>query len=66
MQERQGADSSSLPSFESVIRDIERRDAIDHDNMIPAQDAILVETDHLSVSQVLDSILQFIPQQERR
>jgi CMP/dCMP kinase len=64
--ERQGGDVSSLPSLESVIRDIERRDAIDHDNMVPAPDAILIETDHLTVPQVLDTILQSILCEERR
>ena len=56
--ERHRGDVSSLPSFESVIQDIERRDAIDHDNMIPAPDAIFIETDHLSVPQVLETILR--------
>jgi cytidylate kinase len=56
--ERHRGDASSLPSFESVIQDIERRDAIDHDNMIPAPDAIFIETDHLSVPQVLEAILR--------
>ncbi len=64
--ERQGGDVSSLPSLESVIRDIERRDAIDHDNMVPAPDAIFIETDHLTVPQVLDTILQSILCEERR
>jgi cytidylate kinase len=65
MVERQGGDESSLPSFQSVIRDIERRDAIDHDNMVPAPDAIFIETDHLSVPQVLETILHFITHEEK-
>lgn len=65
MLERQGGDASSLPSLQSVIRDIERRDAIDHDNMVPAPDAIFIETDHLSVSQVLETICHFITYDER-
>jgi cytidylate kinase len=64
--ERQGANGSSLPSLESVIRDIKRRDAIDHDNMVPAPDAIFLETDHLSVPQVLATILDSIMCEERR
>ena len=64
--ERQGNDVSSLPSLQSVIRDIERRDAIDHDNMIPAPDAIFIETDHLSVPQVLEGVLHFMLHEERR
>jgi cytidylate kinase len=58
--ERRGTNASSLPSLESVIQDIERRDAIDHDNMMPAPDAIFIETDHLSVPQVLEAILNHI------
>ena len=64
--EHQGGDVSSLLSLESVICDIERRDAIDHDNMMPAPDAVFIETDHLTVPQVLDTILQFIMCEERR
>lgn len=64
--ELQKGDASCLPSLESVIRDIERRDAIDHDNMVPAPDAILIETDHLSVPQVLETILHFITDKKRR
>jgi cytidylate kinase len=66
MLERQGGDASSLPPFQSVIYDIERRDAIDHDNMVPAPDAIFVETDHLSVPQVLETVLHFITERERQ
>lgn len=50
---RLGADHPSLSSLEEVMHDIERRDAIDRDNMRPAQDAIVVNTDHLSVPEVL-------------
>jgi CMP/dCMP kinase len=60
LAERQGGDDSSLPSLETVIQDIERRDAIDHDNMVPAPDAVFIETDHLSVPQVLEAIMHHI------
>ena len=53
----QGAD---LPALETVIEDIRRRDAIDHDNMRPAHDAIVIMTDNLSVSQVLDVIYSYL------
>ncbi len=66
MLERQGGDVSTLPSLESVIQDIERRDAIDHDNMIPAPDAIFIETDQLTVPQVLETILHSMLYEERR
>jgi cytidylate kinase len=54
--ERLGEHNPSLPSLETVIQDINRRDFIDRDHMQPAKDAIVVETDHLNVSQVLEVI----------
>ncbi|MBX5455352.1 MAG: (d)CMP kinase [Thermogemmatispora sp.] len=54
--ERLGPDHPALPSFEEVLADIRRRDEIDRDNMQPAPDAIVIETDHLSVAQVLERI----------
>ena len=63
--ERQGVDHPDLPSLEDVINDIKRRDAIDHDNMLPAPDAVLVETDHLSVEQVLETISHYVDEEQR-
>jgi cytidylate kinase len=54
--ERLGEHNPSLPSLETVIQDIKRRDFIDRDHMQPANDAIAVETDHLDVSQVVEVI----------
>lgn len=54
-QERQ---DSALPSMDEVLRDIQRRDEIDRVNMQPASDAIIIATDHLSVSQVLEVIYE--------
>ena len=56
-QERQ---DSALPSMDEVLRDIQRRDEIDRVNMQPASDAIIVATDHLSVSQVLEVIYEHL------
>ncbi len=56
LEERTATHATTLPSFEEVLNDIRRRDDVDHDNMQPAPDAILVMTDHLSVEQVLDYI----------
>jgi cytidylate kinase len=56
-QERQ---DSTLPSMDEVLRDIQRRDEIDHVNMQPASDAIIIATDHLSVSQVLEVIYEHL------
>ncbi len=54
-QERQ---DSPLSSMDEVLRDIQRRDEIDRVNMQPASDAIIIATDHLSVSQVLEVIYE--------
>ncbi|GAC1362888.1 MAG: (d)CMP kinase [Ktedonobacteraceae bacterium] len=53
---RMGERNPALPALDTVIRDIERRDSIDRDHMRPADDAIVVETDHLDVQQVLEAI----------
>jgi cytidylate kinase len=54
--ERLGENNPALPSLESVLQDIERRDYIDRDNLQQAPDAIVVNTDHLSIPQVLEVI----------
>jgi CMP/dCMP kinase len=50
---RLGTDHPSISSLEEVMYDIERRDAIDRDHMRAAEDAIVVNTDHLSIPEVL-------------
>jgi cytidylate kinase len=57
--ERLGEDHPALPSLADVLADIRRRDEIDRDHMHPAPDAILIQTDHLSISQVLERICQY-------
>ncbi|GAC1459602.1 MAG: (d)CMP kinase [Ktedonobacteraceae bacterium] len=57
---RVGKDTFALPTLHELIQDISRRDDEDRENMRPAQDAIVVETDSLSVSQVLDVILKYV------
>lgn len=47
-------------SVEAVVEEIRSRDAIDHDNMRPAHDAIVVMTDNLSVPQVLEMIDSYL------
>ena len=58
--ERLGEHSPALPSMEEVLADIQRRDEIDHDNMRPADDAIVIVTDNLSVPQVLEVICSYL------
>ncbi len=60
LEQRQGAASSSLPSLEEVVKDIARRDEIDHDNSRPASDAIIITTDNLTVEQVLEVIYSYL------
>lgn len=51
---------NELPSLERVIDDIRRRDDMDHERMHPAHDAIVIMTDNLSVSQVLELIYSYL------
>jgi CMP/dCMP kinase len=60
LAERFGRDNANVSSLEDLMREIERRDDIDHDNMRPAIDAIVIETDYLSVPQVLATILPYV------
>ena len=57
---RPGEGNPMLPTMEAVLADIQRRDEIDHDNMRPADDAIVIVTDNLSVPQVLDVICSYL------
>ncbi|GER87239.1 cytidylate kinase [Dictyobacter vulcani] len=58
--ERAGGNADNVPSAEVLMADIERRDAIDHDNMQPAIDAIVIETDYLTVPQVLATLAPYV------
>src|SRR6202035_2683141 len=60
LEQRQGAARTSLPSIEEVVKDIARRDEIDHDNSQPAPDAIVITTDNLSIPQVLEVIYSYV------
>lgn len=60
MMQRLGSDDPALPDLETVLADIKRRDEIDHDKMHPAHDAIIIMTDNLSVSQVLEVICSYL------
>ncbi len=58
--ERLGADNPALPTIDAVMADIQRRDKTDREHMRPAEDAIFIDTDHLSVPQVLDTISHYV------
>jgi cytidylate kinase len=58
--ERLGEHNPAVSSLETVIADIELRDNTDRENMMPARDAVFIETDHLGVSQVLAKISQYV------
>ncbi|HEX6109801.1 MAG TPA: (d)CMP kinase, partial [Ktedonobacteraceae bacterium] len=58
--ERRGEQNPALPTMEEVLMDIQRRDEIDKDNMRPAEDAIVIVTDNLSVPQVLEVICSYL------
>jgi cytidylate kinase len=59
-QRERGHSSEEPVSLEAVIEEIRSRDAMDHDNMRPAHDAIVVMTDNLSVPQVLEMIDSYL------
>jgi cytidylate kinase len=58
--ERLGEQNPALPTMEEVLMDIHRRDEIDKDNMRPAEDAMVIVTDNLSVPQVLEVICSYL------
>jgi CMP/dCMP kinase len=58
--ERLGEQDAALPTMEEVLMDIQHRDEIDKDNMRPAEDAIVIVTDNLSVPQVLEVICSYL------
>src|SRR5581483_10285458 len=60
LQERQRAGNAALPTLAEIMKDIERRDEADKENMRPAHDAIVVLTDNLSVPQVLEVIYAYL------
>lgn len=60
LADRLGERSPALPSMEEVLADIQRRDEIDRENMRPAEDAIVIITDNLSVPQVLEVICSYL------
>jgi cytidylate kinase len=45
-----------VPSMENVLQDIQRRDYIDRNNLRQVEDAVVINTDSLSVQQVLEII----------
>ena len=58
--ERLGKHNPALPSMESVLQDIQLRDYNDRDNLRQAPDAIVINTDHLSIPQVLQVIYSYL------
>jgi cytidylate kinase len=52
------AKEDTAPTFEEVLAEVERRDALDSAQSAPAADAVLIHTDHLSVEQVIQHILE--------
>jgi cytidylate kinase len=52
------------PSFESVLADLERRDAIDSSRPVsplrPAADAVVINTDDLTLDEVVERVLSLV------
>lgn len=51
---------NTCPTLEAVVEDIRRRDDLDYDRTRPAHDAIVVMTDNLSISQVLEVVYSYL------
>jgi cytidylate kinase len=53
-----------VPSFESVLADLEKRDAIDSSRSVsplrPAADAVIINTDGLSLEEVVERVLSLV------
>ncbi len=47
-------------TFEEVLAEVQRRDALDSAQSQPAADAIMLHTDHLSIEQVLERVLELV------
>jgi cytidylate kinase len=52
------------PSLESVLADLERRDVIDSSRSVsplrPAEDAVIINTDGLSLEEVVERVLSLV------
>ncbi|HLJ34242.1 MAG TPA: (d)CMP kinase [Ktedonobacteraceae bacterium] len=57
---RMGEQNPALPTFDTVLEDIRRRDAIDSAHTFLAKDAIVIHTDSLSIPQVLNRIYKHL------
>jgi len=57
LQELIARGMTPIPTFEAILADIQRRDFIDRRQMRPADDAVLIATDHLTIEQVIERIL---------
>ena len=62
-------DHGQTVEFEQVLRETKTRDEIDSHRadspLVPAQDAILLDTEGLSVDQVVEQILQYVKEPNR-
>jgi CMP/dCMP kinase len=54
------AKQDSPPTFEEVLADVQRRDALDIAQSKPAPDAVIIQTDSLSVEQVIERIMELL------
>ena len=64
LMERLGPESPDLPPMENVLQDIQRRDYIDRNNLRQVEDAVVINTDSLSVQQVLEIIYHHLESME--
>lgn len=63
LQQRVKTTHAAPPTLDSVLQDIQRRDALDQDNLLHAADAFVVDTDDLSVEEALELIVRHMEEQ---
>jgi len=67
---QQAREQGQDPDFDQVLQETRERDRIDSQRadspLIPAEDAVLVETDELNAEQVTDLIIQQVREQAQK
>lgn len=67
-RDREVAARGGQPDYEQILRDMRRRDRIDSERdaapLRPAENAVIINTDGLTVQQVLDAVLQLVREKD--
>lgn len=68
--EYEKAGTTPIPPFEEILKDIEQRDAADRSREVGplkmADDAVLIETDGMSIQQQVDRVIELVREREAK